>query len=152
MKVKVIAGESLGVASPVKTRTPAYYLDVTLRPGGSLSQPIPENWNAFAYVLKGTLTSPAEDGTNTQIEPHHTVVFDTKGDSILVKNDAESTGDTHLVIIAGKPIGEPIVQHGPFVMCTDEEIYEAMSDFRSGRNGFEGAAQWRSDLGQSLRA
>ena len=125
------------------------YLDVTLSVGGQLNQPIPEKWNAFVYVLSGQLTTSARDGGDARVEAHHTVVCDTGGDGILIRN--EGGIDTRLVVIAGRPIGEPIVQHGPFVMCSDEEIGDAIDDFRRGRNGFEGAARWRSELGQALR-
>ena len=50
------------------------------------------------------------------------------------------------MLIGGKPIGEPIKQHGPFVMNTQQEIYQAFEDFQSGKNGFEGAPKWQSKI------
>jgi len=56
------------------------------------------------------------------------------------------TESCHFVVIAGKPLREPIVQHGPFVMNTESEIEQAFSDFRNGKNGFENAATWKSSI------
>ncbi len=53
-----------------------------------------------------------------------------------------------LVLVSGQPIREPIVQHGPFVMNTREEIQKAFIDYQSGRNGFENAVVWESEIGQ----
>ena len=75
---------------------------------------------------------------------HHTLIL-AKGDSVYFKN--EQSTPLHFVLIAGEPLNEPIVQHGPFVMNTAEEINEAFSDFQHGRNGFEKAVNWKSQSG-----
>ncbi|KAG0041125.1 hypothetical protein BGZ83_002320, partial [Gryganskiella cystojenkinii] len=54
--------------------------------------------------------------------------------------------DAHFVFIAGEPLREPIVQHGPFVMNSREEIYETFNDYQSSKNGFERAKNWRSSI------
>lgn len=79
-----------------------------------------------------------------KIEPHHTAVLG-EGDSVHVENkDPERS---HFVLIAGEPLKEPVVQHGPFVMNTDEEISQAILDFRNAKNGFERAKTWKSKIG-----
>ncbi|MGH0147286.1 UNVERIFIED_CONTAM: hypothetical protein FKN15_027337 [Acipenser sinensis] len=83
------------------------------------------------------------DNDQRQIEPHHTVVFD-DGEGIQVENKDPEVA--HFVIIAGEPIKEPVVQHGPFVMNTEDEITQAINDFRSGTNGFELAKLWKSKI------
>ena len=139
--VKVIAGESMGIKSPIYTITPTLYLDFKLDQSSQFSQPIPKDWNAFIFVLKGT--GVFGEGNNAiESEAHHTLVLD-KGESILFKNDKDQ--QLHLVLIAGKPINEPIVQHGPFVMNTDEEIRNTIKDYRYGLNGFQKAAGWQSE-------
>ena len=80
----------------------------------------------------------------TESPPHHTLVL-TKGDSVFFKN--ESDEQLHFTLIAGQPLNEPVVQHGPFVMNTAEEINQAFHDFESGKNGFERAVRWRSKSG-----
>ncbi|XP_041115047.1 pirin isoform X2 [Polyodon spathula] len=140
--VAVISGEALGVKSKVYTRTPTMYLDFKLEKGAKHVQPVPIGWTAFVYTLSGCV-HVGPDSDQRQIEPHHTVVFD-DGEGIQVENkDAEVA---HFVIIAGEPIKEPVVQHGPFVMNTEEEITQAINDFRSGTNGFERAKIWRSKI------
>ncbi|GAQ79883.1 cupin-domain containing protein [Klebsormidium nitens] len=136
VSVAVIAGESLGISSPVFTRTPSMYLDFTLQPGASISQPVPEGWNGFAYTLNGTAVfDDVESG------PHHTLQLG-PGDGIKVEN--KGAEPARFVLIAGKPLNEPVVQHGPFVMNTREEIMQTFNDYQYGRNGFERAHTWVS--------
>ncbi|CAH1778444.1 unnamed protein product [Owenia fusiformis] len=144
VRVKVIAGESMGTKSPVYTRTPTMYLDFTLQKGSTLSQAIPEGWTAFIYVLRGkALFGPSSSATEGNA--HHTLVLGDAGSSINVEN--QGLEPCHFVLVAGKPIGEPIVQHGPFVMNTQQEIQETINDYRYGKNGFENAPSWRSEAG-----
>lgn len=77
--------------------------------------------------------------------PHTTLVFEKNGGSVNFKTGSE---EANFVLIAGKPINEPIVQHGPFVMNTKEEIMEAIMDFQKCRNGFERYKDWSSEIGK----
>lgn len=141
----VIAGEALGVASKVHTLTPTHYLHFILEPNAELRQPIPEGWTSFAYTLKGEARFGSDDA-KAACKAHHTVVFSKEGNGLYVKAGAEKA---EFVLISGKPIGEPIVQYGPFVMNTQKEIMQAFQDYQYGRNGFEKAASWsaeKSDL------
>lgn len=143
--VAVIAGQSYGASSPVRTRTPTMYLDFKLDPGATMSQPVTKGWNGFIYVLKGVGKFGGGDSW-TESDAHHTLVLG-PGDHIQATN----TGSTqlHFVLIAGEPINEPIVQHGPFVMNTYDEISQAITDYSMGQNGFERAPGWKSDIGKS---
>ncbi|TNN52102.1 Pirin [Liparis tanakae] len=87
------------------------------------------------------------DEEQQKVEPHHTVVLG-DGDSVRVENKGSEV--SHFVLIAGEPIREPVVQHGPFVMTTEEEIRQAISDYQTGRNGFERAINWRSKIRDSF--
>jgi len=137
VSVKVIAGESMGAKSPVRTRTPTMYLDFHAEKGSKFSQPVSEGWTTFAYILSGQLYfGPPEK--QTLCKASHTIVFG-KGDRVEFENKDDET--CHFVIIAGKPIGEPVVQQGPFVMNTREEIQQAMMDYQLNRNGFERGAR-----------
>lgn len=140
--VKIIAGESMGVKSPVYTRTPTYYLDFKVDPGAKFSQAIPKGWTVFAYILSGKAHFGPADNQKEE-EPHHTVVF---SDGEIVECENKGSEICHLVLISGEPINEPVVQHGPFVMNSQEEISEAISDYRKGRNGFENADKWKSSV------
>jgi quercetin 2,3-dioxygenase len=118
-KVRVIAGEFQGVKAAVPaTPTDATYLDVHLPAGGTFTHPVKDGYNAFAYVYEGAL-----DG----IEPRAAAVFSTEG-SVQVK----SAAGARFLLLAGKPIGEPVVQYGPFVMNTREEIEQAIRDYQAG--------------------
>ncbi|XP_010524124.1 PREDICTED: pirin-like protein 2 [Tarenaya hassleriana] len=140
VEVKVIAGESMGIHSHVYTRTPTMFLDFVLKPGANFHQNIPESWNAFAYVLEGEgcVFGPPN---SPPAPPHHTVVFG-QGDGISVWN--KSSRPARFVLIAGEPIGEPVVQYGPFVMNSQAEIDETIEDYHYARNGFEMANHWSS--------
>ncbi|KAG6422982.1 hypothetical protein SASPL_113365 [Salvia splendens] len=138
--VRVIAGESMGVRSPVYTRTPTMYLDFTLQHGSQHHQRIPESWNAFAYIIEGegvfgTPNSPP-------VSAHHILVLG-PGEGLSVWNKAAKP--LRFILVGGEPLGEPVVQHGPFVMNTQAEIEKTIEDYYYGKNGFEMARNWRSE-------
>lgn len=142
VKVKVIAGEAFGIKSPVYTRTPTTYLDFKMSPGSQLEQPVPKDWSTFIYILTGeSWFGPS--GSEKLCKAHHTTTFNNDGDTVFAHN--KGSEECHFVLIAGQPIKEPVVQHGPFVMTTEEEIRQAFSDYHSGKNGFENALKWESD-------
>uniref|UniRef100_A0A674PLI6 Pirin n=1 Tax=Takifugu rubripes TaxID=31033 RepID=A0A674PLI6_TAKRU len=144
--VAVISGEALGAKSKVFTRTSILYLDFWLQAGALHVQPVPSGWTAFIYTLSGSIhVGPEEE--EQEVEAHHTILF---GDGDCVKVQNKSSEASHFVLIAGDPIGEPVAQHGPFVMTTEEEIQQAISDYQSGRNGFERARNWRSKIAGSF--
>ncbi|KAK1890719.1 Pirin [Dissostichus eleginoides] len=128
--------------SKVNTRTPTLYLDFKMQTDALHVQPVPSGWTTFIYTLSGSIhVGPDEE--QQKVEPHHTVVF-ADGDCVKVQNKGSEV--SHFVLIAGEPIKEPVVQHGPFVMTTEEEITQAIKDYQTGRNGFERAVNWRSKI------
>ncbi|KAL0652969.1 hypothetical protein Bca4012_095660 [Brassica carinata] len=134
VEVKVIAGDSLGIKSPYYTTTPIMFLDFTLKPGSQTHQTVPESWTAFAYILEG------DEGVfgslnSLAIQAHYVVVFG-PGDLVSVWNKSTSRA-LRFLLIAGEPIGEPLVQCGPFVMSSQDEIDMAFEDYRNAKNGFE---------------
>uniref|UniRef100_A0A6I8T0Z4 Pirin n=1 Tax=Xenopus tropicalis TaxID=8364 RepID=A0A6I8T0Z4_XENTR len=141
--VSVISGESMGIKSKVYTRTPTLYLDVTLEKNAKHTQAIPKGWTAFIYTLSGVVCVGPPDAQQ-KIEAHHTAVLD-DGDSAHFENKDEDL--SRFVLIAGEPIKEPVIQHGPFVMNTREEITKTIEDYSLGINGFEGAHTWQSKIG-----
>ncbi|XP_061608725.1 pirin isoform X8 [Phyllopteryx taeniolatus] len=144
--VAVISGEALGAKAKVFTRTSTMYLDFALRTGAQHVQPVPSGWTAFIYTLSGTI-DVGPDEEQQKVEPHHTVVF---GDGDCVRFENKGYDISHFVLIAGEPINEPVVKHGPFVMNTQEEISQAISDYRNAQNGFERALNWRSKIGDAV--
>src|SRR5579871_611239 len=127
VKVKVVAGESLGKSAAIDTRTPIAFLHVTLQPGGVLEQPLPANYNAFAYLISGSGKFGAEEKV---AGAHDMVIFANSGASVKLANDADSKEALELLLLAGVPLNEPVVRYGPFVMNTEEEIYQAVRDYQ----------------------
>lgn len=139
VKVKVIAGEAMGIRSPVYTRTPTMYLDFTLEAGARLTQAVPTSYNAFIYIMEG-------EGVflpNSAIVKAHYCLVLGPGDSVNVWNNSPSQ-TLRFVLIGGEPINEPVVQYGPFVMNSHAEIEQTFDDYQHSKNGFELANYWRS--------
>jgi redox-sensitive bicupin YhaK (pirin superfamily) len=129
--VRVVAGEALGARAVIDTRTPIIYLHFTIAPGAAISQPIPREYNAFAYVFggEGVLGADARSVRRGQM-----ALFSADGDEVRLEAPA-GAGALDALLIAGVPLGEPVARYGPFVMNTEAEIVEAIEDFRSGRIG-----------------
>ncbi|KAF9959733.1 hypothetical protein BGZ65_000096 [Modicella reniformis] len=139
--IKVIAGESHGIKSKVYTRTPTMYLDFKMDKNKTVEQSIPASYTGFIYILKGTAYIGDKEFEG---KAHHTLTFSEDGaETIKIQTKEE---DAHFVVIAGEPLKEPIVQHGPFVMNTQEEIFKTFVDYQNGQNGFERARDWHSTI------
>ena len=128
-RVKVIAGEALGARAIIDTRTPIFYLHVTLRPGARFTQAAPPPYNVFAYVLGGEGLFGADE---RRAGVDQAVVFQTDGDQVSFVAGAQPLD---VLLIGGVPLREPIARYGPFVMNTPREIQQAIDDFRAGRMG-----------------
>jgi len=125
--VRVIAGTSNGVAGAVRRAvTEPFYLDIHLPAGASFSTAIPATHNAFIYTYRG-----AANVAGTEVAAQRMGILDNTADADGITVSA--TEPTRLILVAGKPLNEPIVQYGPFVMNTQEEIHQALEDFRNGR-------------------
>jgi redox-sensitive bicupin YhaK (pirin superfamily) len=150
--VKIISGQSHGVDS-VKdlAYTPVWLLDMTIRPGGKITQPLPAGWNAFAYVLEGSATFGREGAEDRQkVDQYHNVVFNQEGDEVYIESDPAAEQDARLVLVAGAPLDQEIVQYGPFVVTSKQEVYQALMDYQTYSNGFERAKDWKSEIGKSM--
>ncbi|KAL8486939.1 hypothetical protein ACS0TY_023579 [Phlomoides rotata] len=139
VEVRVIAGESMGVHSPVYTRTPSMFLDFVLKPNSQFHQSVPESWNAFVYIIEGEGVFGTPN--SSPILAHHMLVLG-PGDGLSAWN--KSLNPLRFILVGGEPLNEPVVQHGPFVMNTQAEIDKTIEDYYYGKNGFEMAKQWRS--------
>ncbi len=132
VSVRVIAGEALGARAVVETITPIMYLHFTVKPGGRLTLPMPQEYNAFAYVVngEGLFGAERERGEDGQM-----VMFAEDGSEAVIENPIEATATLEVLLIAGVPLNEPVARYGPFVMNTQGEIGQAIDDYRSGRMG-----------------
>ena len=127
VNVRVIAGHSHGIDGAMQREvTEPLYLDLDLPAGASFTQALPTSHNAFVYVYRGDL-----DIGGTLVPSQRMAIL---------KNEADRDGivlkaavPARALLIAGKPLGEPIAQYGPFVMNTNEEIFQAVQDYQSGK-------------------
>ena len=127
--VRVIAGSSNGISGAMtREDTEPLYLDIDLAAGSVFSTIIPAAHNAFVYVYRGavTISGKALDENRMGI-----LANTPQADGVTLSAAVPAKA----ILVAGKPLGEPIVQHGPFVMNTKEEIYQAIKDFQEGRLG-----------------
>jgi len=130
--VRVIAGTSNGVSGAMSREdTEPLYLDIDLPAGSLFSTTVPATHNAFVYVYRGTVTI---GGTALGENRMGILANTSQADGVTLS----STTPAKAILVAGKPLREPIVQHGPFVMNTKEEIYQAIKDFQEGRLGGAG--------------
>ena len=124
--VTVIAGASHGVDGAVqREHTEPVYLDLHLPAGARFEQALPPAHNAFVYVYRGALRIAGKD-----VPVQRMAILANDGAIVALETGAEPA---RALLIAGRPLGEPIAQYGPFVMNTNEQIFEAVEDFRAGR-------------------
>ena len=127
--VTLIAGQSHGVTGAVnRDGTQALYLDLHMPAGTRFEQPLPAAHNAFVYVYRGEIRIA---GQTVPAQRMAILGNEAQSEGVLI----EASSDARLLLIAGKPLNEPIVQHGPFVMNTQQEIMQAIHDYRAGRLG-----------------
>ena len=132
VSVRVIAGEAMGQKAVIETRTPIMYLHYRIAPGGVVTQKLPDTYNTFAYIIsgEGLFGEESERAVDGQI-----VLFAQDGDEIRIENPADAQASLEILLIGGVPLNEPIARYGPFVMNTQEEIFEAFADYRLGKMG-----------------
>jgi redox-sensitive bicupin YhaK (pirin superfamily) len=145
VNARVIAGEAGGVKGPVEAEaTAAVYLDLRLEAGATVDVSLPRDHNAFAYVYAGQAqigdgaspgrSSSAAEAMDGRERPgalqHGDLGLLDRGDRVHV---AAPNGAARLIVVAGRPFNEPVAKYGPFVMNTQQQIVQAIEDFRAGR-------------------
>jgi hypothetical protein len=129
-RVRVVAGEALGVRAVIDTHTPIVYQDWSLAPGGDATIAIARDHRALVYVFEGSVLVGERDGGRAVSDGQMALLGG--GDSVRLRGAA---GGGRLLLLAGVPLDEPIARYGPFVMNNDAELVAAFEDYQSGRMG-----------------
>jgi len=133
VQVRVIAGASHGIEGAVRREdTEPLYLDITLPPGAEFAQPLPDDHNALVYVFRESVWI---SGSEVPTRRMAILANDPGSDGVMLRAGATNHSPARALLIAGKPLREPIAQYGPFVMNTQEEVKQAVHDFQSGKFG-----------------
>jgi redox-sensitive bicupin YhaK (pirin superfamily) len=131
--VRVIAGTSHGIEGAVQREdTEPLYLDITVPPGAEFAQPLPDDYNALVYVYRESLWIA---GSEVPTRRMAILANDPGSDGVVLRAGATNHSPARALLIAGKPLREPIAQYGPFVMNTQEEVKQAVHDFQNGKFG-----------------
>jgi redox-sensitive bicupin YhaK (pirin superfamily) len=127
-RVRVVAGEALGVRAAIETQTPIVYQDWSLDPGADVRVPLARDEQAMVYVFQGAVRL---GDAGREVRDGQLAVLGA-GDVIRLRG---GEGSGRLLLLAGVPLGEPVARYGPFVMNTEEELITAVRDYQSGRMG-----------------
>jgi redox-sensitive bicupin YhaK (pirin superfamily) len=126
--VRIIAGASHGVSGAMQREaTQPLYLDLHLPAGAAFEQPLPATHNAFVYVYRGEVEI---DGQTVPRQRMAILANRPAGDGVRLRAGDDGA---RAIVIAGQPLNEPIAQYGPFVMNNNEQIFQAVEDYRAGR-------------------
>jgi hypothetical protein len=127
--VRVIAGQVGPVTGPVvQPATDPTYLDVELDPQATFVHGVPRGHAAFVYVFEGELSIAA--GSRSTAVPRHCLAVLGEGAQVRLQSGAAAA---RAILVAGRPLREPVARYGPFVMNTQAQLQQAFADYQSGR-------------------
>jgi redox-sensitive bicupin YhaK (pirin superfamily) len=126
-RLRVISGEFRGVKGPARTFTPVHLYDVRLKAGHLAEIAVPAEFNTAVFVLQGEM---AINGSKS-VKEAELARLDKAGERISI----EARSDATLLVLSGEAINEPIARYGPFVMNAEEELAQAVDDYRMGKMG-----------------
>jgi len=127
VRIRVVAGEFEGKKGPASTHTPILALQLEMEKGALVELNTPESHNTMAYVLNGSVRNVGDQ----LIEKEHLAIFEASNSAI----ELQAMSESRILLLAGEPIDEPVVQWGPYVMNTQTEILQAMRDYQMGKMG-----------------
>jgi quercetin 2,3-dioxygenase len=125
--IRVIAGEYQGMKGPAKTFTPVHLYDLTIQPGHQTEMILPAGFNTGLFVLSGQVVV----NYNEDVREAQMALCDRNGTTVIL----EAKEEARMLVLSGDPIHEPVARMGPFVMNTEEELVQAVNDYRAGRMG-----------------
>jgi len=125
--IRIIAGEYQGVKGPAKTFTPVHLYDLRLPAGHQAELSLPYGFNTGLFVLSGVMIV----NRSQKVEEAEMALCDQDGTQVHL----EATEEATVLVLSGEPIHEPVARMGPFVMNTEEELVQAVNDYRAGKMG-----------------
>ncbi len=125
-QIGVVAGLFEDIQGPAKTYSPQTLLRIDAQKGASLDLKIPSHFNALVYLLDGKVQSDQQEAQGLEM-----IWYENDGEAIHL----DALEDSRFILLSGEPIGEPLATYGPFVMNTQEEIRQAISDYQEGKMG-----------------
>ena len=131
MNIRLYSGELAGLISPVQNYTPMILADIRLQPVVTTIQQLPSNFNTFLYVLDGSVMVGEEKTVVSAGGVGWLDIFNSGAASEL-KLESGQNG-VHVVLYAGKPTGDTIVSHGPFIGGSNEDILRLYKEYRQGK-------------------
>jgi len=126
-QLRVIAGEFRGINGPAKTFSPVHLYDLRLKAGHQTELALPEGFNTSVFVLRGRVVI---NGSQT-VKEAELALFGHTGEQVVL----EAKENAIILVLSGEPIREPIARYGPLVMNTQDELVQAVNDYRAGRMG-----------------
>jgi redox-sensitive bicupin YhaK (pirin superfamily) len=148
MVAKVVSGQVFGVKGPIEARTPTYFIDFLFNKNStSYEHEIPAGWNAMILCYEGSV-KVQKNKTIQSVEVCH-FKRSAKTETFHIETLTETT---RILLLAGKPLDEPIANYGPFVLNTQDQLKQAFDDFHAAKNGFENAQNWRSEIREMKHA
>lgn len=127
-EIEVIAGSHKGVSGSASTFSPVHLLNAVVRADGRADFDFPQDYNTGLLVVAGSIRVNGIE----QVAVDHFVLFENDATTF----EFEALEDSKVLVISGKPLNEPIAAHGPFVMNTQAEIYQAINDYNLGKFGY----------------
>jgi redox-sensitive bicupin YhaK (pirin superfamily) len=131
MDIRLYSGELAGLESPVQNYTPLILADIKLGPGITTVQQLPGNFNTFLYVLDGSVLTGEEETALLSDQAGWLDIFNSDALSDLKLKAGEN--GVRFVLYAGKPTGDAIVSHGPFIGGSNEDILRLYKEYRQGK-------------------
>lgn len=126
VSARVITGEAFGKQGPIATYSPMLILHIEMKPNSEIQIPIPDSFNAVVYAMEGSVQTNHRDVQTLEL-----VHYGSGGDTIAL----EANEANNLLLLAGEPLGEPVVSRGPFVLNTEAQARQAFLDYKKGRMG-----------------
>ena len=140
--MRIISGDYKGNKGACFSKNPVSYYDIKLKKGKEIIVDLGSGMNGFLFLFEGSDLNVLD----TTVNRLYAASFASDKDCTELKIKAGEKGDCRFLLVFGKPLNQPVFQRGPVVMCSEEDVYKAFSDYRSGINGFENAKNWESQI------